>query len=84
MDVGLALPQYDYAFPDRTSLDWPTVAEYAVAAERLGFSSLWLADHISMDISRYGGPAGEFRGIEPITGLSALSRLTSAISCSGP
>ena len=80
VDVGLALPQYDYPVPGVPATTWETVAGSAQAAERLGFSSLWLADHISMGIERYGGPPGEFRGVDPITGLSALSRITSTIT----
>src|SRR5689334_17768518 len=66
VQIGLALPQYDYSVPGRDHVDWPTLVETATHAERLGFSSLWLADHLSMSIEKYGGPPGEHRGFDPI------------------
>jgi len=76
MQVGLALPQYDYSVAREAPLRWSTVATYASEAERLGFDSLWLADHITLSIAKYGGADAEHRGIDPITGLSALARIT--------
>ena len=55
MRLGLALPQYDYAVAGQPRLPWATVAEYAAQAERLGFSSLWLADHLFLSLEKYGG-----------------------------
>ena len=75
MQVGLALPQYDYA---SAGLGWADVIETARTAEQLGFSSLWLADHLFMSIEKYGGPPGDHFGYEPITALSAVARATTA------
>ena len=77
MQFGLALPQYDYPGVGEVPLPWSTVAAYATTAERLGFDSLWLADHITMTVEHYGGPPGEHRGFEPLVSLAALGRITS-------
>ena len=76
MQIGLALPQYDYSVAGQTPLRWSTVAAYAQEAERVGFGSLWLADHVTLSIEKYGGVPGEHKGVEPVTGLSALSGIT--------
>src|SRR5205814_1656416 len=79
MEIGLALPQYDYPGTGPLPLRWEVVAEHATAAERLGFQSLWLADHVTMTVEKYGGPPGEHRGFEPLVTLAALGRLTSTV-----
>ena len=76
MEIGLALPQYDYSVPGQDQVDWPTLVDAATRAERLGFSSLWLADHLSMSIEKYGGPPGEHRGFDPIEALAGLAQHT--------
>jgi alkanesulfonate monooxygenase SsuD/methylene tetrahydromethanopterin reductase-like flavin-dependent oxidoreductase (luciferase family) len=76
VQVGLALPQYDFSVAGEVPLDWSTVASYAREAERVGFDSLWLADHLTLAVEKYGAAPGEHRGIDPITGLSALARIT--------
>jgi probable F420-dependent oxidoreductase len=77
MRFGLALPQYDYSLGK--PLVWPSVVEWAQRAEELGFSSVWLSDHLFYDLSRYGGPQGEQKGMECFTGLSALAVATSKV-----
>jgi probable F420-dependent oxidoreductase len=84
MKLGLALPQYDYSVGDQphlrsgtqpVSLRWDTIVEYAVAAERAGYDSLWLSDHLVLDLARYGG-SPEPRGIfDPLVTLAALARV---------
>ena len=76
VQFGLALPQYDYSVPGRDHVDWHTLVATAQRAEQLGFDSLWLADHLSMSIEKYGGPAGEHRGFDSITTLGALAGAT--------
>src|SRR3954447_12621445 len=76
MQVGLALPQYDYSVAREAPLRWSTVASYASEAERLGFDSLWLADHVTLSIGKYSAADVEHRGFDPVTGLSALARIT--------
>ena len=56
MKFGLALPQYDYSVPGQDPLEFETIAEHARAAERVGFDSVWLSDHLFLDLAKYGGP----------------------------
>jgi alkanesulfonate monooxygenase SsuD/methylene tetrahydromethanopterin reductase-like flavin-dependent oxidoreductase (luciferase family) len=75
MDVGLALPQFDYASDGEDPPPWETTRDAAVRAERLGFTSVWLADHLflSMDF-KYGGPPGHHRAVDPLVALAAIAR----------
>ncbi len=73
MHFGLALPHYDFSVPGESPLRFETIAAHARAAERLGFDSLWVSDHVSLSIEKYGGPAGEQFAYEPLTTLAALS-----------
>jgi alkanesulfonate monooxygenase SsuD/methylene tetrahydromethanopterin reductase-like flavin-dependent oxidoreductase (luciferase family) len=74
MRFGLALPQYDYSIVDEHPLTWATLLDTARAAEALGLDSLWVSDHLFLDIGKYGGsdrPEGAF---EPIVTIAALAR----------
>jgi alkanesulfonate monooxygenase SsuD/methylene tetrahydromethanopterin reductase-like flavin-dependent oxidoreductase (luciferase family) len=74
MHIGLALPQYDYSVPGESPLRWRTLLDHAERAEALGFDSLWLSDHLFLDIAKYGG-SSEPQGIyEPLVTLAALAR----------
>lgn len=75
MEIGLALPQYDYGRP----LPWADVVTTAQRAEALGFGSVWLADHLFLGIEKYGGPPGHHFGLDPIVALGALARRTTTI-----
>lgn len=79
MRFGLALPQYDYSLPGSRPQIWASVVDWAVKAERLGFDSVWLSDHLFYDLARYGGPEGPRQGLECFTGLSALSAATTRV-----
>jgi alkanesulfonate monooxygenase SsuD/methylene tetrahydromethanopterin reductase-like flavin-dependent oxidoreductase (luciferase family) len=70
---GFALPHYDFSVPGESPLRFETIAAHASAAEALGFDSLWVSDHVSLSIERYGGPPGEQFAYEPLTTLAALS-----------
>lgn len=79
MRVGLALPHYDFSYPDRDRADaWATV-EWAVRAESLGFDSVWISDHFFLDLSRYGGPQGRQGSIEALTTLGGIAVATSRV-----
>jgi alkanesulfonate monooxygenase SsuD/methylene tetrahydromethanopterin reductase-like flavin-dependent oxidoreductase (luciferase family) len=75
MDVGFALPQFDYASDVEDAPPWEVTRASAVRAEELGFTSVWLADHLflSMDF-KYGGPPGRHRGVDPLVALAAIAR----------
>jgi alkanesulfonate monooxygenase SsuD/methylene tetrahydromethanopterin reductase-like flavin-dependent oxidoreductase (luciferase family) len=74
VQIGLALPQYDYSVPGESPLRWETVLDHAQRAEALGFDSLWLSDHLFLDIAKYGGSAEPHGVFEPMVTLAALSR----------
>ena len=76
MQFGLALPHYDFSIPGESPLRFETIVDHARAAETLGFESLWVSDHVSLSIEKYGGPAGEYFAYEPLTTLAALAGVT--------
>ena len=76
MRIGLALPQYDYSVAGESPLTWPTLAAHAVRAEELGYDSLWLSDHLFLDIAKYGGTDDPQGAFEPIATLAALAQVT--------
>ena len=73
------MPQFDYSVAGTSPLDWPTVASYATLAERTGYDSVWLCDHLFLSVEKYGGPAEPARGFEAVTTLGALARVTSRV-----
>ncbi|HUP69811.1 MAG TPA: LLM class flavin-dependent oxidoreductase [Acidimicrobiales bacterium] len=79
MEVGLALPQYDYSVAGESPLTWETLAEWACTAESVGLDSVWLSDHLFLSIEKYGAPAGDHGGFEPLATLAALARSTSTV-----
>ncbi|HEX2088872.1 MAG TPA: LLM class flavin-dependent oxidoreductase [Actinomycetota bacterium] len=76
MRVGLALPHYDFSFPDGRPLTWPRLLEAARRAESLGFDSLWISDHFFLDLGRYGGSSEPVGTVEPFTALAGLAAST--------
>lgn len=74
MRFGLALPQYDYSVVDERPLAWTTVRDTARTAEALGLDSVWLSDHLFLDIAKYGGSDRREFAYEPIVTLAALAR----------
>lgn len=78
MRFGLALPHFDYSLPGRAT-DWPAVREWAVKAEELGFDSVWVSDHLFLDLSKYGGPAEPQTAMECFTTLAAIAATTTRI-----
>ena len=83
MKLGLALPQYDYSMntephirsDTEPALRWDTIVEYAVAAEHAGYDSLWLSDHLTFDLARYGGSPEPYGVFDPLVTLAALARV---------
>jgi probable F420-dependent oxidoreductase len=74
MKLGLALPQYDYSVAGERPLEFSTMVDYARRAESAGFDSLWLSDHLYLDLAKYGGPGARFGCFEPLVALAALAR----------
>lgn len=78
MRVGLALPHYDFSLLPEAAEGGPfgfeAILDVAQRAEGLGFDSLWVSDHLSLSIGKYGGGPGEWFAYEPLTLLAALAR----------
>jgi probable F420-dependent oxidoreductase len=79
MEVGLALPQFDFSVSGEPELAWTTVAAWARHTEASGLGAVWLADHLFFSITKYGGPPGEHFGYDPVAGLAALARVTERV-----
>lgn len=78
MHLGLALPHYDTSYRNEP-VSWPSVRDCALAAERSGFSSVWVSDHLFLDWGKYGGPATRQASLECWTTLTALAAATSDV-----
>lgn len=76
MKLGLALPHYGYSIPSKRSLSWPALRDTARWAEEMGFRSLWVSDHINLDLSKYGGNGHPHPTFEYTTTLGALAITT--------
>lgn len=78
MRVGLALPHYDFSLLDQAAagrpLGFEDIVGVARRADDLGFDSLWVSDHLTLSIEKYGGGPGEWFAYEPLTLLAALAR----------
>jgi alkanesulfonate monooxygenase SsuD/methylene tetrahydromethanopterin reductase-like flavin-dependent oxidoreductase (luciferase family) len=74
MKLGFALPQYDYSVTGEDPLEFETIVAYARTAEAHGFDSVWLSDHLFLDLGKYGGPDRRYGCYEPIATLGALAR----------
>src|SRR6185369_2921256 len=79
MRVGLALPHYDFSLPGVSPVTFEAVAEQAVRAERLGFESVWVSDHLFASLERYGGDATRYGSLEPLTTLAGLAQRTERV-----
>jgi len=79
MEIGLALPQFDYSVSGECPLRWETLLAWATNAEHLGFTSLWMTDHLFSDLTEYGGPPGDRQGFDPLVALGALARSTTTV-----
>ena len=78
MRFGLALPHYDTSFEGRTA-SWQSVRDVARLAERSGFDSVWVSDHLFLDWSKYGGPDTRQGCLECWTTMTALAANTERI-----
>lgn len=78
MRFGLALPQYDYSTP-AGRIEWPTVLEWGTRAEELGFDSVWVSDHLFLDVGKYGGDKHRHAAMESFTTMAALAARTSKV-----
>ena len=79
MRIGLALPHYDFSFPDGKPLSWSRLVDAAQRAEALGYDSVWISDHFFLDLARYGGSSEPAGTVEPFTALGALATATDRV-----
>ena len=79
MKVGLALPHYDFSYPSEQPASIASVVSYAQRAESLGFDSVWVSDHLFLDLARYGGPPQRYKTPEATTMLAAIAAGTSEV-----
>jgi alkanesulfonate monooxygenase SsuD/methylene tetrahydromethanopterin reductase-like flavin-dependent oxidoreductase (luciferase family) len=63
--VGVQLPEVERAVP------WPQMVLMAKAAERVGFDSIWLGDHLLYDLP--DGPRGPWEVWTALAGLAAVT-----------
>jgi len=77
MRIGLALPQYDYSVPGESPLRFETIADHARRGDTLGYDSLWLSDHLFLDLAKYGAAPTRYGAFEPIATLGALAGIVS-------
>ena len=78
MRLGLAIPHYDTSFAGRP-VAWESVRDVAITAERAGFDSVWVSDHLFLDWGKYGGPDTRQGALECWTTLSALAAVTDRV-----
>jgi alkanesulfonate monooxygenase SsuD/methylene tetrahydromethanopterin reductase-like flavin-dependent oxidoreductase (luciferase family) len=72
--IGLALPHYDYSVPGESPLTYATLLGYAKHADACGYDSLWMSDHLFLDLEKYGGPAERSGSYDPLVTLAAIAR----------
>ena len=75
MRLGIALPHYDDSLAGGP-VSWDGVRRVAQTAERCGYSSVWVSDHLFFDWSKYGGSSERRGTLECWTTLSALAAST--------
>jgi alkanesulfonate monooxygenase SsuD/methylene tetrahydromethanopterin reductase-like flavin-dependent oxidoreductase (luciferase family) len=74
MRLGLALPQYDYSVAGERPLQFETIVEYAQCAVASGYDSVWMSDHLFLDLAKYGGAPDREACFDPIVTLAAVAR----------
>ncbi|HWC32267.1 MAG TPA: TIGR03560 family F420-dependent LLM class oxidoreductase, partial [Actinomycetota bacterium] len=79
MRIGLALPHYDFSFPDGGPVSWERLADAASRAESLGFDSVWVSDHFFLALTRYGGGPEPHGSVEPLAALAGLATVTERV-----
>jgi alkanesulfonate monooxygenase SsuD/methylene tetrahydromethanopterin reductase-like flavin-dependent oxidoreductase (luciferase family) len=78
MRFGLALPHYDTSLGGRPAT-WEGIRDAALTAERSGFHSVWVSDHLFLDWGKYGGRQDAEGSFECWTTMSALAAVTERV-----
>ena len=79
MRFGLALPHYGFSLPDREPISHDHLLSWARRAERLGFDSVWVSDHLFYSFARYGAGQDRIGSLEPLTALAAAAVATERV-----
>lgn len=79
MRVGLALPHYDFSFPDGRPVSWEGIAGWGKRAEQLGFDSVYVSDHFFLSLARYGGSSEVHGSVDPLMALAGLATATERV-----
>jgi alkanesulfonate monooxygenase SsuD/methylene tetrahydromethanopterin reductase-like flavin-dependent oxidoreductase (luciferase family) len=75
MRFGLAIPQYGFSLP-AGQIGFADAIAWARRAERLGFDSVWLSDHLFYSFGRYGADPAPIAALEPLTTLAGIAATT--------
>lgn len=78
MRFGLALPHYDSSFEGRPA-SWDAIRAAAETAERSGFDSVWVSDHLFLDWGKYGGRDQAQGSFECWTTMTAVAAVTDRV-----
>jgi probable F420-dependent oxidoreductase len=78
MRFGLGLPHYDTSLAGGP-VGWNGVKQIALLAERSGFHSVWVSDHLFLDWSKYGGSDEPQGSLECWTTMAALAAVTERV-----
>ena len=78
MRFGLALPHYDTSLAGLPAT-WEGIRDAALTAERSGFDSVWVSDHLFLDWGKYGGREDARGSFECWTTMSALAAVTERV-----
>ena len=76
MRIGVALPHY--GSPGREP-SLHHVVGIAKECERLGFDSVWVSDHLTFDLGKYGGSDQLIGSVDPLATLAVLAAETSTV-----
>ena len=79
MRVGLALPHYDFSFPDGRPVSWDGISTWGKRAEELGFDSVYVSDHFFLSLARYGGTSELYGSVDPLMALAGLATATERV-----
>ena len=78
MRLGIALPHYDDSLSGEQA-SWERLRHVAQLAERCGYDSVWVSDHLFFDWGKYGGPSEPRGTLECWTALTALAAVTDQV-----
>lgn len=87
MRLGITLPHYDYSLDSSKPISFSDVASAAKASESVGFDAIYVSDHLTLDLGKYGGSPDsnaecfpQFQSLDPLSTLAALAPITEKIT----